>query len=50
MDALREAFGDRILAVLCGQHTNPDPNPCDFYLWGTLKQNVYRQTLVELKN
>jgi hypothetical protein len=31
MDTLREVFGDRI-------------NPYDFYLWGIIKQTVYRSS------
>jgi hypothetical protein len=37
---------------VCGQHVHPYHNTSNFYLWGTIKQNVYRSnlhTIEELK-
>ena len=52
---LRERFHERLISRKCevewAPHS-PDLNPPDFYLWGYLKDNVYRkkpQTIGELK-
>ncbi|GBM82910.1 hypothetical protein AVEN_230477-1 [Araneus ventricosus] len=50
---LREHFNDRIIALDYENHTesdmawppySPDLTPCEFFLWGYLKDLVYRQT------
>ncbi|GBN12973.1 hypothetical protein AVEN_183798-1 [Araneus ventricosus] len=58
---LSERFNDRVIALDCDKHTvngrawppySPDLTPCDFFLWGYLKDMVYRQTpqtIAELK-
>ncbi|GBM54427.1 hypothetical protein AVEN_275633-1 [Araneus ventricosus] len=52
-DFLSEPFNDRIIAFDYDKHTgsgmvlppySPDLTPCDFLLWGCLKDLVYRQT------
>jgi hypothetical protein len=40
MEALREIFGERIISWGLWPPRFPDLSVCDFYLWGTLKQNV----------
>jgi hypothetical protein len=59
---LNEYFGEKIIALdsarIIGEGIDwppysPDLNPCDFYLWGYLKDKVYAQnpqTLEELEN
>jgi inhibitor of nuclear factor kappa-B kinase subunit alpha len=45
-------FGDRIISRGLWPASSPDLNPCDFYLWGNLKQKVYKtnpHTIEELK-
>lgn len=61
-DVVKEHFGGRIIALDAFRFTgdgidwppySPDLNPCDFFLWGYLKDNVYRcapRTLDDLKN
>jgi hypothetical protein len=39
--ALDEIFGERIISWGMWPPRSPDLNPCDFYLWGTLKEKVY---------
>lgn len=58
---LNEYFDDRVIALGYPKHTgsgvdwppySPDMNPCDFFLWGHLKDQVYRQnpkTIEQLK-
>lgn len=52
---LRGKFPDRLISRRCDPEWaphSPDLNPPDFYLWGFLKDNVYRnnpQTITELK-
>lgn len=52
---LLELFGDRLIALganIPWPPRSPDLTPCDFFLWGYLKQMVYRQsynTIEELK-
>ncbi|GBN62464.1 hypothetical protein AVEN_192812-1 [Araneus ventricosus] len=52
-DLLSEHFNDRVIALDYYKHTgsvmawppySPDITPCDFFLWGYLKDLVYRQT------
>jgi hypothetical protein len=52
MEELRQVFGDRIISRGLWPAHSPDLNPCDFYLWGNLKQKVYKtnpHTIEELK-
>jgi hypothetical protein len=39
--ALDEVFGERVISRGLWPPRSPDLNSCDFYLWGTLKENVY---------
>ncbi|GBL95705.1 hypothetical protein AVEN_661-1 [Araneus ventricosus] len=60
-DFLSEHFSGRVIALDYDKHTgsgmacppySPDLKPCDFFLWGYLKDLVYRQTpqtIAELK-
>jgi hypothetical protein len=41
----REVFEHRIISSRFWPTCSPNLNPCDFYLWGTVKQTVYRTTL-----
>lgn len=59
---LEEHFGRKIIALDTKKFTgngiewpaySPDLNPCDFFLWGYLKDNVYKQspqTISDLKS
>jgi inhibitor of nuclear factor kappa-B kinase subunit alpha len=50
--ALNEVFEDRRVSRGLWPARSPDLNPCDFFLWGNLKDKVYSNnshTLVELK-
>jgi hypothetical protein len=52
-EALRKIFGERIISRGIWFPRSPDLRVCDFYLWGKLKQNVYRnnpRTLEALEN
>ena len=46
MTLLRSTFGDDHVLSRCFPHEwpprSPDLTPCDFWLWGYLKSNVYR--------
>jgi hypothetical protein len=42
MEELRQVFGDRIISRGLWPARSPDLSPCDFYLWGNLKQKVYK--------
>jgi inhibitor of nuclear factor kappa-B kinase subunit alpha len=45
-------FENRLISRGLWPARSPDLNPCDFYLWGNLKDKVYSNnpyTLVELK-
>ena len=47
MDWLDQVFGDRMLALKARQGmfwapASPDKNPCDVYLWGHMKELVYK--------
>jgi hypothetical protein len=51
-DWLKSKFGDFFLDKTKWPPRSPDLNPCDFFLWGYLKQRVYKpipKTLDELK-
>lgn len=53
MHELRSVYGDRIISRGLWPPRSPDLSPCDFYLWGTLKNKVYASnphTLQELKD
>ena len=50
---LTERFGTRFLHKKMWPPRSPDLNPCDFFLWGYLKQRVYNplpKTLDDLKS
>lgn len=52
IDFLREFFEDRIISTGRWPPRSPDLTPCDYFLWGHLKNKVYRnkpQTLDELR-
>jgi hypothetical protein len=49
MSALQEVFDDRIITTRLWPPRSPDLSVCDFYLWGSLKGNVYRNALALLK-
>jgi hypothetical protein len=42
--ALDEVYGEQVRSRLWPL-LSPDLNPCDFYLWGTLKAKVYMNSL-----
>jgi hypothetical protein len=49
---LEEVFGERLITCGLWPPRSPDLNPCDYYLWGTLKDRVYvnnPHSLQELK-
>jgi hypothetical protein len=49
---LNEVFEDRLINRGFLPARSPDLNPCDFYLWGNLKDKMYSNnphTLIELK-
>ena len=58
MDYLDRQFGPNMLALTARQGqpwapASPDMNPCDFWLWGDLKEKVYKtlpQSMEELRN
>ena len=58
MDYLDRQFGPNMLALKARQGhpwapASPDMNPCDFWLWGDLKEKVYKplpQSMEELRN
>jgi hypothetical protein len=52
INVLNEVFEDRLVSRGLWPARSPDLNPCDFYLWGNLKDKVCSNnphTLVELK-
>jgi hypothetical protein len=52
INVLNEVFENRLINRGLWPARYPDLNPCDFYLWGNLKDKVYSNnphTLVELK-
>jgi inhibitor of nuclear factor kappa-B kinase subunit alpha len=47
-----KVFEDRLISCGLWPARSPDLNPCNFYLWGNLKDKVYSNnshTLIELK-
>ena len=55
MDWLDGIFGDRMLALKARQGyfwspSSPDMNPCDFFLWGVLKDKVYQPMPVTMND
>jgi hypothetical protein len=53
MNEINQVFGDRVVSRGLWPPQSPDLNPCDFYLWGKLKDKVYvnnPHTLDELKD
>jgi hypothetical protein len=52
INVLNEVFENRLISRGLWPARSPDLNPCDFYLWGNLKDKVCSNnphTLVELK-
>jgi hypothetical protein len=52
INVLNEVSENRLISRGLWPARSPALNPCDFYLWGNLKDKVYSnnpQTLVELK-
>jgi hypothetical protein len=52
INVLNEVFENRPISRGLWRARSPDLNPCDFYLWGNLKDKVYSNnphTLVKLK-
>jgi hypothetical protein len=50
-DRLRELFGHRVIALYHGVEWPPrSPNPCDFFLWGYLKNKVYTGSPLDLND
>ena len=48
---LREIFDDRVISIGStpeGAARSPDLTPCDFYLWGEMKNKVYRHASEDL--
>jgi hypothetical protein len=41
MQALSDVFRYRIISIGIWPKCSPDLNPCDFFLWGCLKDKVY---------
>lgn len=53
LNDIKEVFEDRIISQGLWPPRSPDLTVCDFYLWGTLKNRVYRNnphSVDELKN
>jgi hypothetical protein len=53
MNEINQVFGDRVVSRGLRPPRSSDLNPCDFYLWGKLKDKVYvnnPHTLDELKD
>jgi inhibitor of nuclear factor kappa-B kinase subunit alpha len=52
INVLNEVFEDRLISRGLWPARSPDLNPCDFYLWGNLRDKMYSNnthSLVELK-
>jgi hypothetical protein len=50
---LTERFGEKLIAKNEWSPRSPDLNPCDYFLWGYLKQRVYNplpKTLEDLRS
>jgi hypothetical protein len=43
LQALSDVFGDRIISSGIWPALSPDLNPCDFFFWDGLKDNVYNR-------
>jgi hypothetical protein len=41
LQALSDVFGDRIISSGIRPARSPNLNPCDFFFWGCLKDEVY---------
>jgi hypothetical protein len=53
LEALRKVSADRIISRGLWPPQAPDLTPCDFYLWESLKDKVYKtnpHSLEELRN
>jgi hypothetical protein len=53
LEAVQEVFSDCIISFGLWPPHSPDLTPCDFYLWGNLKDKVYKtnpHTLEKLRN
>jgi hypothetical protein len=53
LEALHVVYSDCIISCGLWHPHSPDLTPCDFYLWGCLKDQVYKtnpHTLEELRN
>jgi hypothetical protein len=53
LDALWEVFSDHEISRGLWPPHSPDLTPCDFYVWESLKEKVYKtnpHTLEELRN
>jgi hypothetical protein len=51
INVLNEVFENRLISRGLWPSRSPNLNPCDFYLWGNLKDKLYSNnphTLVEL--
>ncbi|GFW12581.1 RNase H domain-containing protein [Trichonephila clavipes] len=46
----KQDLADVPLLVLDYLKVSPDFNPCDFWLWGSLKAMVYRDPMTSLSN
>lgn len=55
---LSEYFGNRLIGLDSKKYTgegldwppySPDINPCDFSLWGTLKDNIYKTPVIDIE-
>jgi hypothetical protein len=46
MNALTEGFGYRVISQGLRPVHSPDLNPCNFYLWGALKDKVYMRIIL----
>jgi hypothetical protein len=40
-NVLTEVFEDRLISCKLWLARSPDLNPCDFYLWGNIEDNLY---------
>jgi hypothetical protein len=53
LEELRKVVDARIISRRLWPPSSPDLTPCDFYLWGSLEDKVYKRnphTLEELRN
>lgn len=52
MELLNEILGDRIISkngIILWPPRSPDLNACDFFLWGHLKQKLYRTEMNDIE-